>query len=270
MPISDYRPPVAQLLALGDPLDAQDEISYRELGLSEADVPELCRLARAGTLYDDQADDLEVYASVHAWRALGELRAEAAVDTLIGEFHRVETDDWVAEELPAILGNIGAGAVAALTAYLGDGSNDTWARFIAAQSLTAIAQAFPESRERCIAILSGKLARFAEQDVLFNALLIGELSNLKAVEAAPLMEQAFAAEAVELPIMGDWEDVQIELGLLERRLTPSPNYYRTADGYGLPRYRESPAKPGKAATGKAKKAKRKLQAKSRQRNRKKK
>jgi hypothetical protein len=266
MPFSDYRSPVAQLLALGDPLGAQDEISYRELGLSEADVPELCRLAQAGTLYDDQADDLEAYASVHAWRALGELRAEAAVDTLVGEFHHVETDDWVAEELPAILGNIGPGAIAALTAYLGDDSTDTWARFIAAQSLTAISRSFPETRERCVVILSEQLTRFAEQDAEFNALLIGELSNLKAVEAAPLMEQAFAAEAVELPIVGDWEDVQIELGLLQRRLTPRPNYL----GYSLPTPGESAPNPGKTATGKVKKAKRKQQAKSRKRNRKKK
>jgi hypothetical protein len=266
MPFSDYRPPVAQLLALGDPLDGLDEISYRELGLSEADVPELCRLAQAGTLYDDQADDLEAYASVHAWRALGELRAEAAVAPLIGEFHHAEQDDWVTEELPAILGRIGAAAIGPLTAYLADDDNDTWARVTAMACLAAIAQAFPESRERCVAVLSEQLTRFAEQDADFNALLIGELTTLMAVEAAPLMEQAFAADAVELPIVGDWEDVQIELGLLQRRLTPRPNYL----GYSLPTPGESAPNPGKTATGKVKKAKRKQQAKSRKRNRKKK
>lgn len=270
MPFSDYRPPVAQLLALGDPLDAQDEISYRQLGLSESDVPELCRLALAATLYDDEADDLEAYASVHAWRALGELRAEAAVDTLIGEFHRVETDDWVAEELPPILGLIGPTAIAPLTTYLGDHSNDTWARSIAMSSLTAIARAFPESRDRCVAILSDELARFAEQDDDFNALLIGELCTLAAVEAAPLMEQAFAAQAVDLTVVGDWEDVQIELGLLQQRLTPRPDYFLETYGYGRPMPGESAPVPDKSAAGKAKKAKRKQQAKSRKRNRKKK
>lgn len=266
MPFSDYRLPVAQLLTLGDPFADQDELSYRQLGLSEADVPELCRLVQTATLYEDEADDLEAYACVHAWRALGELRAEAAIDTLIGEFRHAEMDDWVAEELPTILGRIGPAAIAPLTAYLGDDDNDTWARVTAMTSLTAIAQAFPESRDRCVAILSDQLTRFAEQDADFNALLIGELATLMAVEAAPLMEQAFAAEAVELPVSGDWEDVQIELGLLERRLTPRPNYY----GYNLPRPGESAPMPRKAAASKAKKVKRKQQAKSRQRNRKKK
>ncbi|SFP96991.1 DUF1186 domain-containing protein [Pseudomonas borbori] len=266
MPLSDYRPPVAQLLTLGDPLIEQDGMSYRQLGLSEADVPELCRLAQAATLYDDEADDLQVYASVHAWRALGELRAEAAVDTLIGELHHAETDDWVAEELPAILGRIGAAAIAPLTTYLEDYDNDTWARFAAVSSLTAIARAFPANRDRCVAILSEQLTRFTEQDTDINALLIGELCTLAAVEAAPLMEQAFAADAVDMTVMGDWEDVQIELGLLERRLTPRPNYY----GYGLPTPGASAPTLRKAAAGKTKKVKRKQQAKSRQRNRKKK
>ena len=46
------------------------------------------------------------------------------------------------------------------------------------------------------------------------------LAELKVVEAAPLMEEAFAARRVDDMVMGDWEDVQIELGLLAERLTP--------------------------------------------------
>lgn len=55
MPLSDYRPPVAQLLALGDPLVEQDEISYRQLGLSEVDVPELSMTMRPTTSKSMQA-----------------------------------------------------------------------------------------------------------------------------------------------------------------------------------------------------------------------
>lgn len=229
-------------------------------------MPELCRLAQTTARYDDEADDLEVYACVHAWRALGELRAEAAIDTLIGEFRHAEMDDWVAEELPTTLGRIGPVAIAPLTAYLGNDDNNTWARVTAIASLAAIAQAFPESRDRCVTILSDTLSRFAEQDDCLNALLIGELCTLAAVEAAPLMEQAFAADAVDMTVMGDWEDVRIELGLLQQRLTPRPNYY----GFSLPNSGESAPALRKPAAGKVKKVKRKQQAKSRQRNRKKK
>jgi hypothetical protein len=37
---------------------------------------------------------------------------------------------------------------------------------------------------------------------------------LQATEAAPLIEGAFAARRVDPMVMGDWEDVQVELGLL--------------------------------------------------------
>ena len=57
-----------------------------------------------------------------------------------------------------------------------------------------------------------------------NGFLINSLIDLRAVEAASLMERAFAADSVDISIMGDWEDVQIELGLLDERQTPKPHY----------------------------------------------
>ena len=57
------------------------------------------------------------------------------------------------------------------------------------------------------------MEQFTENEPEFNAFLILALVKLGAKEAAPLMEQAFAAERVELIVMGDWEDVQVRLGL---------------------------------------------------------
>lgn len=48
--------------------------------------------------------------------------------------------------------------------------------------------------------------------------------DLQAVESASIIEAAFVAKNVDISIHGDWEDVQIELGLLQERLTPAPNY----------------------------------------------
>ncbi|MGH8354533.1 MAG: hypothetical protein ACRERY_13570 [Pseudomonas sp.] len=266
MLFTNYRPPVLQLLELGNPLDNQEEISYRALGLGEADVPELCRLAQEGTLYYEEADDFEAYGSVHAWRALGELKAEDAIDTLVGEFRHAELDDWAAEELPIILAQIGPSAILALSAYI-ENSRGTLAGVTAAESLKAIAIAHPATREQCVTLLAAELARYAEQAPEVNALLMGFLIDLVAVEHAPLMEQAFAAEAIDLSVQGDWEDVQIALGLLGQRLTPQPDYY----GYSLPMFDE-PRIPtlDRNVMSKAKKNKRKQQAKSRKQNRKKK
>jgi hypothetical protein len=46
-----------------------------------------------------------------------------------------------------------------------------------------------------------------------NGFLVASLVDLHAVEAAPLIEQAFAATCVDLVVIGDWDAVQIALGL---------------------------------------------------------
>jgi hypothetical protein len=66
-----------------------------------------------------------------------------------------------------------------------------------------------------------------------NSFLVLGLVELQATEAAPLMERAFRARKVDPMIMGDWEDVQVELGLpsaeaIEQRIerlqgTPLPS-----------------------------------------------
>ena len=71
---------------------------------------------------------------------------------------------------------------------------------------------------------AGQLERFAEQSDSVNAYLISPLLELRAVESAPVMERAFAAGRVDEMAQGDWEDVQIELGLKTHRdHPPKPN-----------------------------------------------
>jgi hypothetical protein len=57
--------------------------------------------------------------------------------------------------------------------------------------------------------------------VTVNAFSLSCLAELKAVEAAPLAEEIFKSGRAELEVAGDYEDYQIRVGLLKRRLTPS-------------------------------------------------
>jgi len=59
--------------------------------------------------------------------------------------------------------------------------------------------------------------------------LILYLVDLKAVEIAPLVEQAYQADVVDLSVLGDYEDFQIEVGLLKERLTPPPRFHWARD-----------------------------------------
>lgn len=94
----------------------------------------------------------------------------------------------------------------------------------AASGLKEIGQRHPSARAECVDTLTRLLERFQDHDKAINANLIAGLLELHAVESAPVIERAFAAGCVDNSVSGDWQDVQIELGLAHERTTPAPNY----------------------------------------------
>jgi hypothetical protein len=112
-----------------------------------------------------------------------------------------------------------------------------------------------------------QLEDWPRQSRLVNAFLIAHLVELEELGALPLMEAAFAADAVDLAVHGDWEDVQVDLGLLEERVTPpAPGSYFDPEADHAPRPARRP--PANAAADARRR--RKAEKQSRKRNRKKK
>jgi hypothetical protein len=90
------------------------------------------------------------------------------------------------------------------------------------------------------------------------------------VEVAPAMQRAFAADRVDLSILGDWEDVQVELGLKATRETPR-TYRPLFPLFDAPERDESHRGGNtEKAAAKKQKAKRKQAKASRKKNRKRK
>jgi hypothetical protein len=235
-----YSPPVDGLLAYGDCRTMRDWPDYLRLGLTSEHVPELIRMATDDDLHFADSAGLEVWAPVHAWRALGQLRAEEAVQPLIGLLERfddeIEGDEYVLSDLPTVFGLLGQAAIPALTAYLQNDKHLDRSRITAAASLQSVAEHDPTVRDEVVAILKQQLEQFDVQDEGLNGFLISDLVDLKAAEALPAIEQAFAAGAVDEMIMGDWEDVQIAFGLKTERETPRRNYFQESF---LPKLKES-------------------------------
>lgn len=221
-----YTEPVTRLMTLGDPRGALGWRNYLALGFTEQHVPELCRLALDEELAWADSDSAEVWSGLHAWRTLAQLKAANAIPALLELLSRIDEDinDWVSDEIPLVLAHIGQAALEPLRAFLADARYGTWSRAAVGRSFAEIGQHHPELRADCVAALSRQLEQFAQQEENLNAFLIGYLVDLKGVEAAPVIEQAFAAGKVDLMVQGDWEQVQIYLGLLAERQTPSPDY----------------------------------------------
>jgi hypothetical protein len=271
-----YAEPVAKLLKLGRPEEPWQD--YSALGIASEDIPQLIRLLKDHDLrileppadLPDDADLPEWYAQIHAWRALGQLKAEEAIPAVLGILHQVDDDDddWIGEDAAEVFALIGPAAINALAEYLSDPAKGLYARVAASESLVTIAKAYPETRDECVRVLAAVLEHYTENDEGLNGFIIHDLARLRAVEHIGLIENAFKDEKVDEMIMGDVEDVQIELGLIEKRVTKRA---RLPFFEGLTQPAELIEPERRASHDKKKeKNKRKQEKKSRKKNRKRK
>jgi hypothetical protein len=152
-----YLPPVDKLLAYGDARNFRDWPDYRQLGLGPEHVPDLIRMTTDDDLLWADSESLEVWAPIHAWRALGQLRAEAAIEPLLTLFDALDAEDWILEEMPEVYALIGPAAIPALTAYLADTSHLLFSRVAASGCLQHIGAAHPEARAECVAAITYQL-----------------------------------------------------------------------------------------------------------------
>ena len=218
MNTNSYPAPVNTLLTLGRPeeFEAKDWPDYRTMGIGPEYIPDLIRLATDVALSKSDSERPETWAPIHAWRALGQLRAEAAVEPLLTIFDPMEGDEWVMEEMPEVMRKIGPVALSALKVFLADDSHEIYARITAATCVEYIGKQWPDSRTEAVTILTHQLESFAENVDDLNAFLIMSLVHLQARESLPVIEQAFAANRVDTSIIGDWDDVQVEFGMKSR------------------------------------------------------
>ncbi|QTA86335.1 HEAT repeat domain-containing protein [Desulfonema magnum] len=218
-----YTYPTAKLLKYGDCRSFMKWPDYlSEFGFTSEHIPELIRMATDKTLNWAGCDSSEVWAPVHAWRALGQLHAEEATEPLMSLLHEPDDADWAREELPIVFQMIGQKAVPALVRYLAEDSHGTFPRIAAGRSLKRIGNAFPEVREQCLEALGKHLERFRDNNPTLNAFLISCLTDLRAMKLLPLIKQAFDSDSVDLMVAGDLEDIEIEFGVRKQRSEPRP------------------------------------------------
>jgi len=235
-----YSGVVDAILRLGDP--REKGFDYRAMGITEADIPELLRAVRDPAFATYVEGDVYEWAGVHPLLALDSLPRIPvdAAKTLIGLLPRIddEDDEWLQNHGPDVIAKAGEEIIPPLLAYFFDptvfgasaeveeenSDGRLYSRVTALDAICKIGQVFPESRGRCVRELASILARHASQDSTLNGFIVGDLIDLKAVEAIDVITEAFESENVDLGVAGDLEDVRIALGLQKKRATPKPRY----------------------------------------------
>jgi len=205
---------------------------YRKLGLTHEHVPELIRMATDPDLDASPSKSLRVWAPLHAWRALAQLRAVEAIQPLLLRLEQNEDDDWLHNDVRRIFAMIGPSAIPALEAFLGDAGGGVRGSLSVPECLVEIARDHPGEHDRCVSVLVRRLGTFATSDPELNALVISGLIDLGATDAIGLIRQAFAENRVELQVAGDAEDVEMEMGLRTERSTPPARLGLLKHGFG--------------------------------------
>jgi len=217
---------IARLKQLGDPASGQrwiiGEHDYiTELGLGVGDVPVLLDVMRSWLCepgegpVDIPDEQPAVFAPVHAWRALGQMQVAEAVPVMLEMLERLDEllDDWSFEEFPYVWAMIGEAAIDPMAAYMADGSHGEHSRVCVAHGLCEMGKRHAALRDAAVARLTEALSRHEHEVEAFNGFLVSYLLDLKAAESAEAIERAYAADCVDLTIMGNWAKARAELGV---------------------------------------------------------
>lgn len=234
---STYAAPVQRLLSIGEAIrcEPRDWPDYlKEFALGPEHIDELIRVACDAALHQADSDSSEVWAPVHAWRALAQLRAETSIPPLVDFLTTSEDDDAAADELPVVFGMIGPAAIPHCSGVLSDGANSLFSLLTAVEAVKEIADQHPRCRAECVRILARTLESPAHGNPLVSGCAVSALIDLRAVEAIGAIREAFRRKSVDISVAGDVEDVEIELELRLHRSTPAPRYMMVPADWSSP------------------------------------
>lgn len=218
---TEFSSPVTDLINSTVPIGTLLHTDYvAQHDLRAEHIPELMQVfARRYDQWTDREEGDAFWAGLKALKALGRLGAEEASTLLLRGLNLAHEneDEYDLEEIPRTLADIGAGVMPAVNAFVADNANQLWARAYATEYYGYLLERKPETREAIVVAVTDLLRQHEQLDPHLNASLVSELVKCKAVESAPVIEAAYAADSVDEGLIGDWVDVQLRLGLLEKR-----------------------------------------------------
>jgi hypothetical protein len=205
---NSYNSAAKELLSIGDIRGSSTWLDYSSYGITSKDIPELIKMATDDKLNFAGSNSTYVWAPLHAWRALGQLRAIQAIDPLISLFEILENDDWAHEDLPKIFGMLGKVAIPNLSRYLSDTSHRVMSKIICANCIQHIGMNDDKSKRLCIQVLSKALEDYLRNDPSLNAFYIWYLKDLGAKDKLPLIQKAYKKGKVDEKVIGSFEKVE--------------------------------------------------------------
>ena len=206
-----YKSPVNELLLIGDIRGTSEWLNYSNFGITDKDIPELVEMATDSSLNFGDPNSSYVWAPLHAWRALGQLRAIQAIEPLINLFHELRDDTWANEDLPGVFGIIGKEALPYLSRYLLNKLDDDFPKITCAESIKQIGIKDEKTRHLCIQALTKELEKYLDNSPALNAFYIWYLKDLGAKDKLPLIKKVYTDNKVDEQVIGSYEKLEAKL-----------------------------------------------------------
>jgi hypothetical protein len=219
-----YAAPIEKLIKLGEP-KTYGWLTYATLGVTTEHIPDLLRVLESPEFDALSREHPELWAPLHAWRALAQLGVLDLVSHLLArldEFREDNWDDYLLSDFSQAVALIGPAALEPLIEWIEIPGNVGFSAWTVAGGIAAVGRAHPELRERALGVLEAKLRNWRDYSPEHNASLISTLIDIRATESIPLIREVMEAEAADETIVGSLEYVEYDLGLRDR--PPVPRY----------------------------------------------
>ena len=239
----------ASIFNLGsDTLMRTDEFTtnFIELGFEESDVDSLIEIALDLDLkYTNSNDENRQYAPCHAIVALAQLKSLVIFDELIKRLDFFDEDDYYRNSVFYYLQKVGFEKTDCLIDYFLDINNKQYDRMLILEALESFFNLNTALDEKIENALVEFLHREDELEDGLNAIAIHNLIDLTQAKYIDLIRNVFKKKPVDIFFDGDIEDIEIKVGLRQKRDTPRPRLFNFPDLYNKPIPQIAEAKLGR-------------------------
>lgn len=187
-----------------------------EYNLDESHIPDLIRLVDVHSDPKKAFDEVADYAAAHAWRALGQLKAEASIPILIEVLRRDIWEEFAWEEFPQVFALIGEPSIEPLIEQLNKPSAEAYQSTIT-YAMQVIAKTHPQTTPQIKTALIEKMRKHEYANLDTNGFVVAALIDLRVIEALPIIKEAYDTDHVEISICGTYQEVEVAFGVRDEK-----------------------------------------------------
>ncbi|HHS92769.1 MAG TPA: hypothetical protein ENK82_05435 [Campylobacterales bacterium] len=191
------------------------------LNISEDNLEELIEIALDKDLELTNAqEEKDRYIPCHALQTLGQLGALEPFDEILERMDFFADDDYYISAVSYYLRKVGKHRIDKLFEYFLEQNNDDGNRLSILEVLEKFMKEGSDFNQQLEALLVVYLKRDDELYDLLNASAIFDLIDLSGAKHIDLIREVFEKKPVDTFYDGDLEDIEIKLGLREKRTKP--------------------------------------------------